>query len=97
MVLAKGDREEAVRISNRVAELELPNRPDSKALARAMIQVHLGDRAGAVELMRPIFGPQRKPLQSLLKLHRFYGQAPQSLADYAPFRELVGWPPPLPD
>ena len=66
----------------------------NKAFTRAMILMHLGDRASAVEMMRPFFGPQGRPLQLLTRLHR-NGQMPQSMADYAPFRELMGWPPPL--
>lgn len=82
MALARGDREDAVRISNHVAELN--------AL------MHLGDRAGAVELMRETFGEQRRPLQALLRLHRL-GLVPQSRDDFAPFQRLVGWPPLAPN
>ena len=93
---AKGDREDALRISSHVADLET-RAPQLKTLARARILMHLGDRAGAVELMRPIFrGRQPRFLQALMELHRG-GQVPQSMADYAPFQELVGWPPPLPN
>ena len=91
VVLAKGDREDAVRISNRVAELDTPALT-RKASAGGMIRSHLGDNAGAVELMR-------SRLSSLYLsglLHSVVG-VPQSLADYAPFQELVGWPPPAPN
>ena len=94
VVLAKGDQEEAVRISNHVAELD--GYPVFNAMARARILMHLGDRAGAVELMRPIFRPQRNAVQLHLRPRRM-GPLPQSMADYAPFQELVGWPPPLPN
>ena len=87
LMLAKGDREEAVRISNHMAELDAPY---------PQILMHLGDRAGAVELMRERFGQQRKPLQALMTLHRI-GLVPESMDDYAPFQELVGWPPPAPN
>ena len=109
VVLAKGDREEAVRISNHVGELPWPKwqpaGPDNQTFSRAMILMHLGDRAGAVEFLRPIFGPQRRPLQALMRLHRIQAlmrlhrtaHVPQSMANYAPFQELVGWPPPLPN
>jgi len=95
VMLAKGDREEAVRISNHVAELDTRS-PPLKAIGQAMILMHLGDRAGAVELMRTLYGENRWPEQLLLRLHK-NGQVPQSMANYAPFQELVGWPPPAPN
>ena len=79
-----------------MAELETWSPAYHKAVAQAMILMHLGDWAGAVELMRPIFGPRQRPLSLLVALHQL-GQLPQSMADYAPFQELVGWPPPLPN
>ncbi len=93
VLVAKGDREDAVRISNHVAGLETDG---SKALFQAMILMHLEDREGAVELLRVNFGPQRRPRELLLRLHRT-GPVPQFMADYAPFQELLGWPPPLPN
>ena len=94
VALAKGDREEAVRIFNHMAELEGP--VASGEFTRARILTRLGDRAGAVELLRPALLPQQRPLQLLLRLHG-QGPVPQSLADYPPFQKLVGWPPPLPN
>ena len=61
-----------------------------------MIPMHLEDRAGALELLRPIFIPPRRSQQLLSSLHR-NGLVPQSMADYEPFQKLVGWPPPLPN
>ena len=94
VVLAKGDREDAVRISNRFAEVGGIS-PEYKALGQAMMLMHLGDRAGALELLRPIFSPQRRPQQLLFTLHG--NGVPQSMADYQPFQKLVGWPPPAPN
>ena len=94
VILAKGDREEAIRISNHVAELEA-RVPGIEASGRALTLMHLGDRAGAVEALRPLFA-QRKPVYLLRNFHRF-GGVPQTVVDYAPLRELVGWPPPAPN
>jgi hypothetical protein len=60
-----------------------------------MMLGHLEDRAGAVEMIRPPFSQQGR-LQLLMRLHR-HGPVPQSVANYPPFQELVGWPPPLPN
>jgi serine/threonine-protein kinase len=95
VILAKGDREEAIRISNHVAELET-RAPGIEANGRALTLMLLGDSAGAVKVLRPMFAQQRKPVDLLKNFHRS-GQLPQSMADYAPFQELVGWPPPLPN
>ena len=97
VILAKGDREEALRISDHVAELETRG---PKQFNQAMILMHLGDRSGALEVMRPIFDLQRTPTPLLRRLHRIgpvSQTGPQSLAAYAPFQELVGRPPPLPN
>jgi len=94
VVLAKGDREEAVRIVNHVAELET-GMPELKASNTVKILMLLGDRAGAVEMIRPMFDRQRTPVYLLQAFHR--KGVPQSMLDYAPFQELVGWPPPLPN
>ncbi len=61
-----------------------------------MMLMHLEDRAGALESLRPFFSPPRRPQQLLFSLHR-NGPVPQSMADYEPFQKLVGWPPPLPN
>jgi len=95
VILAKGDREEAVRIANQVVELET-TAPGLKAVGRVLTLMHLGDRAGAVTLLRPMFAGGGWSVYFLRVIHRF-GPVPQSMADYAPFRELVGWPPPAPN
>ena len=95
MILAKGDREEAIRISNHVAELET-RVPGIEASGRALTLMLLGDSTGAVEALRPLFAQQRKPFYLLRNFHRF-GGVPQTMVDYAPLRELVGWPPPAPN
>ena len=56
----------------------------------------LGDRAGAVEVLRPLVPRQRAPVYLLRIFHRF-GPVPQTMVDYAPFQELLGWPPPAPN
>ena len=94
--MAKGDREEAVRIANHVAELET-GMPELKASNTVKILMLLGDRSGAVDMIRPLFAQQRTPVYFLLQVLHRKGPVPQSMADYPPFRELVGWPPPAPN
>ena len=95
VLIARGDREEAVRVSNHVDELDA-RAPSVKATTQARILMHLGDRAGAVEQLGVNFNEHRKPLQQLIRLHRRWTVS-ESMADYPPFQQLVGWPPPAPN
>jgi hypothetical protein len=95
VILAKGDREEAVRISNHVAELETRG-GILKAQGRAKILMLVGDSAGTVEVLRTLVARRRTPDYLHWIFHKF-GPVPQTWADYAPLLEPLGWPPPLPN
>ena len=95
VILAKGDREEAVRISNRVAEVETPA-PELKPQGRAKILMLVGDSAGTVEVLRTLVARHRTPDYLHWLFHKF-GPVPPTWADYAPLLEPLGWPPPLPN
>jgi tetratricopeptide (TPR) repeat protein/tRNA A-37 threonylcarbamoyl transferase component Bud32/TolB-like protein len=79
-----GDREEALRISTQLEEIDRPYLWGSHTLRRARIAAVLGDRDSAVELLRLAFSQGRS---YSISLHRDIDL--ESLRDYPSFQEFM--------
>src|SRR5207245_5092979 len=80
----QGNREQALRVDSALAGVKRPYMFGRHAVWRARIQALLGEREGAVALLRDAFA-QGYPHAHALHVDLAF----EVLRDYAPFRELV--------